>query len=140
MKLRNLIVVTAVGLLSVPIAATAATPSPMKAGKWEITVQADMPGMQVPPRTFTKCVTKEESENVENAIPKMRDQSGCKLSDVKVDGNTVSWKIACEASQTTGEGKMTYDNDSYSGEVHIKTPEHEMTMKHSGKRVGDCDK
>ncbi len=139
MKLRTLIVLAVVCLLALPMMA-ADTPSPIKAGKWEMTVQADMPGMQMPPRTFTKCITKEEAAKAENAVPEMQKETNCKLTDVKVDGKTISWKINCEAQQMTGEGKITYEGDTYAGEMHMKMPQQEMSMKYSGKRVGDCDK
>lgn len=139
MKLRTTIVLVVVCLLALPLIA-ADKPSPMKPGKWELTVQADMPGMSMPPRTFTRCVTKEEAENAEKTLPKMRNESDCKMTDVNVDGKTVTWKVACEKQQMTGEGKITYEGDTYTGEMHMKMPEHEMSMKYSGKRVGECDK
>jgi len=74
----------AVCLLATSAFAADAPKNPMKPGKWEITTQMDMPGMQMPPRTFTKCVTKEDAANVENAIPRGRNDSSCKISDVKV--------------------------------------------------------
>ena len=95
--------------------------------------------MQMPARTFTKCVTKEEAENPENAVPRGRQDSACKLSDVKVEGHTVSWKMNCAERQMSGEGKATYEGDTYTGEMHVKSADHEMTMKYTGKRLGDCD-
>jgi len=138
MKKTFVLIAICVSVCSVATAADAPK-NPMKPGKWEITTQMDMPGMQMPPRTFTKCITKEDAANVESAIPRGRNDASCTLSDVKVDGNTVSWKMNCEERKVSGEGKITYENDAYSGEMHMKTPDHEMTIKHSGKRVGDCD-
>ncbi len=139
MKLRNLSALLVFCLFGVSALAADAPKNPMKPGKWEVTMQMDMPGMQMPPRTFTKCVTKEDAAKVENAIPRGRNDSECKLSDVNVDGNSVRWKINCEARQTTGEGKITYENDAYVGQLHMKTPDHEMTVKYTGKRLGECD-
>ena len=141
MKFRNLILVAAVCLLAFAMAASAAdpTPSPMKPGKWEVTVQMDMPGMQMPPRTFTRCVTTEDAQNAENAVPKMRGAEGCKMTEFRVEGSTLTWKMNCEQHQSSADGKLVFDNDSYTGEVHVKAPDHEMTMKHTGKRVGDCN-
>jgi len=138
MKKTFVLIAICVSVCSVATAADAPK-NPMKPGKWEITTQMDMPGMQMPARTFTKCITKEDAANVESAIPRGRNDASCTLSDVKVDGNTVSWKMNCEERKVSGEGKITYENDAYSGEMHMKTPDHEMTIKHSGKRVGDCD-
>jgi hypothetical protein len=129
----------AVCLLAVSSFAADPPKNPMKPGKWEITTQMDMPGMQMPARSFTKCVTKEDAENVENAVPRGRQDSQCKISDVKVEGNTISWKMNCAESQMTGEGKATYEGDTYVGEMHVKAADHEMTIKYTGKRLGDCD-
>jgi hypothetical protein len=135
--MKRVLILIAVCALALPLFASPA--SPMKAGKWEVTVQMDMPGMSMPPRTFTRCVTKEEAENAENAVPKSRRNEGnCKVTDVKVEKNTVTWKVTCD--QGTGEGKMTYEGDTYTGELHMKMSDHEMTTKYSGKRLGDCDK
>jgi len=138
MKKTFVLIAICVSVCGIATAADAPK-NPMKPGKWEITTQMDMPGMQMPARTFTKCITKEDAANVESAIPRGRNDASCTLSDVKVDGNTVSWKMNCEERKVSGEGKITYENDAYSGEMHMKTPDHEMTIKHSGKRVGDCD-
>jgi len=138
MKKTFVLIAICVSVCGIATAADAPK-NPMKPGKWEITTQMDMPGMQMPARTFIKCITKEDAANVESAIPRGRNDASCTLSDVKVDGNTVSWKMNCEERKVSGEGKITYENDAYSGEMHMKTPDHEMTIKHSGKRVGDCD-
>jgi hypothetical protein len=129
----------AVCLLAFSAFAADAPKNPMKPGKWEVTTQMDMPGMQMPARTFTKCVTKEEAENAENSVPRGRQDAACKLSDVKVEGNTISWKMNCPERQMTGEGKATYEGDTYTGEMHVKSADHEMTIKYTGKRLGDCD-
>jgi hypothetical protein len=137
MKFRNFMLVTAVCLLALPLAASAATEGPtIKPGKWEVTVQMDMPGMQMPAQTVTQCISQADAESV---IPKMQD-AGCKVSDVVMSGNTVTWKVACEAQHLTGSGKLTFDETSYSGEAHLKVAETEMTMKYAGKRIGACDK
>ena len=129
----------AVCLLAFSAFAADAPKNPMKPGKWEVTTQMDMPGMQMPARTFTKCVTKEEAENAENSVPRGRQDAACKLSDVKVEGNTISWKMNCAERQMTGEGKATYEGDTYTGQMHVKSADHEMTINYTGKRLGDCD-
>lgn len=136
MKLRNLMLVAAVCLLALPVAASAATEGTVKPGKWEVTVQMDMPGMQMPAQTVTQCVSQTDAEAV---IPRMQ-ESGCRVSDVVMSGNTVTWKVACTEQHLTGEGKLTYEETSYNGEAHLKIGETEMTMKYAGKRIGACDK
>jgi hypothetical protein len=134
MKVRNVALFVAAVALAMPLFA-----SPMKAGKWKVTMETKMAGMdmKLPPMTFEKCVTPEEAEKPQP--PKMRNDD-CKLEDYKLDGSTVTYKIKCEKSGTTGEGKITYSADSYDGEVHMTVHGTEMTVKHTGKRTGDCDK
>ena len=139
MKLRNLVLSAIVGTLALPV--FAANPI-AKAGKWESTVQMEMPGapMKVPPHTMTVCVTKEQAENAENLIPKTGDKrGGCTYTDVKVEGSTVSWKITCEKSGLTGTGHTTYHGDTYEGSMQMKMQDHEMSAKMTGKFLGACD-
>ena len=137
MKLRNLALFVLVCALVVPAYAAGVG----KAGKWQMTMEMDMPGMpmKMPPVSFTHCVTKEQAENPESAIPKNNRDSDCKYTDVKVDGSTVSWKMACEKQGMTGTGAVTYAADSYTGKMDMKVQDREMHMKYSGKYLGDCD-
>ena len=138
MKLRSFALFVVLCALALPTFAA----GPMKAGKWQMTAEMEMPGMpmKMPPVTFNHCVTKEQAESAESAIPKSQQDSGCTYSDVKVDGNTISWKMSCEKQQMTGTGSATYTEDSYTGLMEMKMQDHEMKMKYSGKRLGDCDK
>ena len=89
MKLRNLVLFAIVCSLALPV--MAANPI-AKAGKWESTIQMEMPNMpmKMPAHTMTVCVTKEQAENAENLIPKTGDKrGGCTYTDVKVEGSTV---------------------------------------------------
>ena len=84
---------------------TAAEPN-LNPGKWEISTEMDMPGMpmKIPPVTHTQCLTKEDF------VPKGKDASDqCRVSDLKQDGDTVSWKISCsgEGGKIEGSGQMT---------------------------------
>jgi hypothetical protein len=138
MKVRNF----ALFVLACALVAPAYAAGPVKPGKWETTMEMDMPGMpmKMPPRTFTHCITKEQAENPENAVPRSDRQQDCKISDLKVEGSTVSWKMTCEKSQATGAGSITYSADSYTGHMDMKMAgDREMHMKYSGKYLGACD-
>lgn len=128
--------IAALAVLALPMVAGAA---PMKAGKWQMTMQMDMPGMPVkmPPVTFSHCVTKEEAENPQP--PKQQRDNDCKVSDYKRDGNTISWTMTCEKQKMTGKGQITYSGDSYEGSMKMTMGEQEMSAKYSGKYLGDCD-
>ena len=136
MKVRNFALFVLVCALVVPVYGLG------KAGKWQMTMEMDMPGMpmKMPPVTTTHCVTKEQAENPEANIPKSQRDSGCKYTDVKVDGNTVSWKMECEKSQMTGTGSVTYSSDSYTGHMDMKMAgDREVHAKYTGKYLGPCD-
>jgi len=139
MKLRNLILFAIVCALALPLAA--GTPI-AKAGKWESTVQMEMPGapMKIPPHTMAVCVSKEQAENAENLIPKTGDKrGGCTYTDVTVEGTTVSWKMKCEKSGMTGSGSVTYSGEAYRGSMHMTMQDHEMSATMTGKYLGACD-
>jgi hypothetical protein len=134
---KLLLAVAALTLIALPTFAA----SPQKPGNWQITMEMDMPNMpmKMPPMTVTHCVTKEDVENPERAVPKGRDNGNCKVSDFKVDGNKVSWSVKCEGKQpVTGNGEITFDGDSYSGWSKMHMNDQEITTKMTGKRLGDC--
>jgi hypothetical protein len=40
----------------------------------------------------------------------------------------------------TGSGEMKFEGDTYVGLMKMTTSRGEMTMKYSGKRLGECEK
>lgn len=126
-------------------------------GKWEITVQMEMPGMPagmtMPPTTMTQCITPQDAADPSKSIPQQPPGRGgagsdCKMSDYKAEGNKVSWKMACTTPRpVTGTGEFVYEKDSYTGTMTMNmgagragAPGGAMTMKYTGKRLGDCTK
>ena len=128
--------VTLFGLAATPVWAL-----DFKPGKYQITSKAEMPGMpmQMPPQTFTQCMTKQDP------VPVQQDQGGCTIKDQKIKGNTVSWVMECnqQGHVTTGTGKMEYSGTSFDGifEFTVASPSGNMTMTTTthGERIGDCD-
>jgi hypothetical protein len=121
---------------------------PRRDGKWEVTTEMDMPGMpmKMPPMVATQCVTKEEADDPQKAVPKggggRGDDSKCKVSDYKVAGNKVTWTVKCEGEQAmTAKGEIEYTEDTYKGTQTMDMGGRgTMTMKMSAKRLGDCTK
>lgn len=112
-------------------------------GKWKVTTEMQMVGMdmKMPANTMERCITKEEAENPEKSIAKgPRDASDCKIVDMKNDGGHVTWKMTCEKEQVKAEGDIKYEENSYKGTLHMVAQGHEMNMKMSAERVGDCSK
>jgi hypothetical protein len=118
---------------------------PRRDGKWEVKTEMDMPGMpmKMPAMTATQCVTKEDADNPLKAAPRGRgnDQDECTVSDYKVDGGHVTWAMTCKGKEPmTGTGDLLYTADSYTGTMKMDRAGQVMTMKYSGKRLGDCVK
>jgi hypothetical protein len=122
---------------------------PRRDGNWQVTMEMDMPGMpqKMPPMTLTQCVTKEDANDPTKLTPQGRGAApaNCKVSDYRSDGNKVSWSMRCEGENAmSGTGELVYGVDTYTGTMKMSMARGgqpmTMTMKYSGKRLGDCVK
>jgi hypothetical protein len=110
----------------------------MNAGLWEITIKTEMPGMEMAPIKHTQCLTEKDF------VPQGPQQPGqeCEITDVKVDGDTVTWVLECESpgGKMKGTGTTTYSGDSFKGTMEMVMPQTNMkiTTHMSGKRIGEC--
>lgn len=137
MTWRKTMMVTAGVALSVSLFAQ----GPRRDGKWEVKMDMAMAGMTLPTQTITQCITPKQAADPQSAVPPAgRGARGggadCKVSDYKVDGGKVTWTMTCP--QMTGSGEFVYAGDTYTGTMKMSTQGQEMTMKYSGKRLGDC--
>jgi hypothetical protein len=113
-------------------------------GRWEVKMEIDMPGMPagMPPMTSTQCITPKDADDPQKVMPPSGrgrgNPSDCKISDYKVEGNKVSWSMKCEAQAMSGSGEFVYAADTYTGVMKMDRGGQLMTMKYSGKRLGDC--
>lgn len=122
--------------------------TPRRDGSWEITVDVDIEGLtqKIPSRTTTQCVTPEEAADARKAIPHHGHDSSlgsCVTSEHKVDGNHVTWSFKCENPKpVAGTGDILYvDDSSYSGTIKlVGEGSQTMTLKYTGRRLGDCSK
>jgi hypothetical protein len=118
-------------------------------------MEMEMPGMpqgmSMPPFKSTQCITREEAGDPNKMIPQRPAGRGganpndCTVSDYKVDGNKVSWSMKCEGAQPmSGTGEFVYGTDSYTGTMKMDMARGgqpmAVTMKYTGKRLGDCVK
>ena len=147
-------IATAVGaVLALSIAAFAQ--GSRRDGQWEIKMEMEMAGMpagMMPPTTTTRCITAAEANDPQSMMPRTGrggrrgNADDCKSSDQKVDGNKVTWSMKCEGPEgaMTGTGEIVYSGDTYLGTMKMTTGRGgqpmTMTMKYSGKRLGDCTK
>lgn len=114
----------------------------VQVGEWETTVKTEMSGMPmaIPPMTHRHCLREED------LVPKTQDPSqDCKLLEHNIDGNTVTWRIECEAqgTKTSGTGKIVYAGDTYKGQIDMTmqqagAPPMNMTQTLEGRRIGEC--
>ena len=140
MTLRRILVCTFALALAMPLIAEDS--SPIKAGKWEMTIEMEMPGMPVkmPPVKTVQCVTPEQAANPEKGVPTGGRNNKCQIKDMKISGKTISYTVICPDEKVTAEAEMTYEGDSFSGMMKMKVEgqDQEITTKYSGKRIGDC--
>jgi hypothetical protein len=145
MTFRRLVPAVALLVLSAPLLAQA----PRQDGRWQVTMEMSMPGMPagMPPFSMEQCLTPEDVKNPQAVVPqgpgrgRGNQQSDCAVSDYQQSGNKVTWAMKCTTPQPmTGTGEMTYSGDSYAGLMTMNMSGQTMTMKMSGKRLGDCVK
>jgi len=134
--------VVALAVTTLASSATAQN-NPMRPGRWEVTVQMEMPGMPMamPAMKNTQCVTQQQIDSPNRGLPTgpNKNPNDCKISDYKVSGSTVSWAMACTGQTAmTGTGELRFTGDAYEGLMKMMMDQQQMTMKMSGKRLGDC--
>lgn len=114
----------------------------IQSGQWKVTTTIEnsmMPQPQV--KTSTECVKQESWDPTKEM---MKDNSGCKVTDQKVEGNTLRWKLECpnKMGKMTGSGEFTVDGDSATGsmDMSMTLQGQPMTFKSTwkGTRVGEC--
>ena len=112
---------------------------PRRDGKWEVKTDMEMPGMpmKIPTVTTTQCITPAEANDPQKAVPQAK--KDCTVSDYKADGNRVTWSMKCTGkSAMSATGEIIYDGDTYTGTMKMTMQQGEMSVKYSGKRLGEC--
>jgi hypothetical protein len=138
------IVLVSIGFLGA--AYTWAAPK-MEPGLWQITTKVELVGMpmQMPPITAKQCITKQDVENRDKALPK--GEGNCNLENVKSVGNKTTWEMRCTeqgGAVTTGSGTILYESStSYQGSMKMTrqeagSPPMHMTQEYTARRIGNC--
>jgi hypothetical protein len=145
MKTRSVVFVVILFVAS--SVASAAPKSPMKPGKWQITMQMVVPGIpenmkgvgMLAPMTIDQCITKEQAENPQP--PKMdKSKVDCDKPVQKFEGQTVTFMTKCRKPEMTMDGKLVFSGNTYKGETRVSNAGRTATYKYSGKYLGACDK
>lgn len=124
----------------------------MKPGLYETKVDMDMgampgmpPGMGKHSTTQQHCVSDKDIE--EGGFGKSRDRKGegdCDIKDVKMSGNTTTYKMVCPKGNMSADGKMTFTGNGYVMDINMTMDQggQKMNMKQhtEGKYLGPCTK
>lgn len=104
---------------------------------WEVTSSMSMQGFAMPAQTHKVCSPKSWTQPPGGA----NGPGECSTSGFHVAGPKVTWTVTCAGPpEMTGEGEITRSSaDAYAGEVRFSSSEGAMTMKLSGRRLGDCN-
>jgi hypothetical protein len=140
MKLR----IALIGMLICCTSVSFAEGVAVEPGKWEMTMTMEMSMLPAPQtRTSTECI---EQDELSPEDFNMDEDSPCNISDMVIDGNTVSWAINCPGptgGEMTGSWSFTSHGDSITGEgsmtAEMAGQSMEFKMNWGGKRVGDCE-
>jgi hypothetical protein len=154
----------ATALLVVAVAAgTAFAADAIRAGKWEISAQVQVPklpklppGVTLPPGinlgsgginvTRTTCLTESKPVPDEIRSPSEQKKGDCKLEKLEKDAGTVRWETTCKSADATihSQGTAHYAGDKM--EATIKTivnnpggPPNETSQHMTGRYLGPCD-
>lgn len=155
--MKVLFAALACGMVATPLFAA----DTIKEGRWQYTMQMDMPGMpkvempanvQLPPgmkmpqmgpkgmtMNYERCVTKDD------LVP--RDDKGrehCTVTKQTRRGNTVEWAASCDTpdGKMQGEGTATYTGEAMKSTMHMTGTSHgrpiDMTQNVTGRYLGPC--
>jgi hypothetical protein len=111
----------------------------VKPGKWQLTMQVEMPGIPVklPVTNFAQCITESDAKSL---IPQDKNSKDCKFSDYQVTASTVSWSMDCAKDNMKGTGQLSYTAETLTGAMQVNKDGQDFTVKYDGKHAGDCDK
>jgi hypothetical protein len=112
----------------------------LRAGQWEFTITHAGKGEAT---SFKHCITAAEAGSVNGdtksarAYAEKAARAECKVTDYKVEGNTVSYAILCGAVSI--RSTTTYNGDTSEGDLFSKRDGSPETVSHvKAKRLGDC--
>ena len=142
--MKALLLIASTAVLSF---ATSAPAQEMPGGLWEIKTKMDIPGMpaemagKLGSQIMTQCMKPGERKWSEQRNPNDRADKHCEQTDMKVDGNKVSWKMVCKDG-TSGEGSVTHNGkDAYKMDITMNMKQGSMKMQIEGKRIAaTCEK
>ena len=110
-----------------------------KGDEWETTSQMTMEGMPpgmpgMPVSRLKVCAAKDRTE------PPMSTRENCTNSGYTQEGSKVTWETVCTDPAMTGTGEITFEGtDSYTGTIKFASEQGNMTIRLTGKKLGECN-
>lgn len=127
-----------------PVAAAGA---PVKPGLWETTIVVENAAASSRRSVLARsCVTAADAKDPSRMVPPQREPGmQCENRDVKREGATIAWTIACKSADAThkGTGKLSIAGDSYLGRAEVEQQKKgakpvKLGQTFSGKWVQAC--
>jgi hypothetical protein len=120
----------------------------IKEGMWEYNMQMGavpgMPqGMQMPPMTFSRCLTAKDVESGGATTREGKMPEGCSVKNMKVAGNEASYTMECTKDpKMKSDVKMTFQGDGFTMKQDMVMDrggqQMAMTQTMTGKHKGPC--
>ena len=106
---------------------------------WQVSNKMSMEGMpfDMPAQNMKVCAARDAQEPPGAA----NDERGCTNSNMNRVGDTVTFTSTCTGPPSmTGTGEIIFEGtDAYTGTIKYVTSDGAMTIKLTGKKIGDCD-
>ena len=121
-------------------AATVVHADGSRPGKYDYSVKVTAMGFGMPAITFNQCVTQKDIDEGRAYVNK-EGQDSCKYSDLKREGDAISFRTVCTQPPMTGEGTGTIGADSFTIDMRtvVTGPMRiEQRSVVNARRVGDC--
>ena len=114
----------------------------LEPGEWEFTSTQSLPSMpNARSMTFTQCIKKEDAQNPEK-LAAQAEKSGCKVTETKKSGDSVSWEMECPKMNMRGVGTARIGRGTMESQMtmsgEMKGQKYEMTTRTTARRLGPC--
>jgi hypothetical protein len=156
--MKALVAALICGAVAAPLLAA----EPIKEGRWQYTMQMEMPNMpkvempanvQLPPgmklpqmgpkgmtMNYERCVTKDD------LVPRNdKGRDNCTVTKKTQRGNSVDWAVSCDTphGKMQGAGTATYSGDTMNSKMHLTGTDDrgqpiDVTQNVSGRYLGAC--
>lgn len=108
-------------------------------GRWDVKMETSYGGRALS-TTVVQCITKEQLSEPMNMLPGGPEaQRGCRMSNYKVAGSTVTGTVTCDGPPVaTTRIEYVYKADTYVGVMTMDRSGQTITTRLTGRRLGDC--